>query len=97
MKTYLTKDTTIKALKLICKGYYFIAIKPLLFYLKVTFYGRTSPSYLLTSNLFELQKQTNILNKNEVNNKEYKDYLKQKKITETYYNTLQDLKRKTYE
>lgn len=95
MKNYLTKDTMIQTLKLLGKGYYQFVIKPFLFYLQVTFYGNTRPSYLSTANLLELKKQTKLLmerdkeTKNTIPN--FRNFA-QEVSTEDYYNTLQELR-----
>lgn len=88
MKTYLTKDTMTKALRLFLKVYYYFWWIPLRYYVLATLYGKVSPSYQGAHIMMGLDK----VNKKPKKDPEYQEFLRQKEITETYYNTLQKLK-----
>jgi len=75
-----------------------IVWKPIKFYLETTIYSKLSPRYSKAASIMELRKQNAVLKKQlqeEISTNQ--EILRQREITETYYNTLQDLKRKTYE
>ncbi len=91
MKTYLTKDNIKKTLKVIYKIFYYCWWIPARYYFMVTVYGKVRPSYQGAQVMMSLDKiKENTSKKAET--KEYKEFLKQKQITEDYYNTLQKLK-----
>ena len=94
MKTYLTKDNTKKILILVCKFYYYFGWIPLRYYVLASLYGKVRPSYQGAQVMMALD-NLNKPTSEKVDKKEYKEFLKQKEITENYYNTLQELKKES--
>jgi len=83
-----------KALRLFLKVYHYFWWIPLRYYVLATLYGKVSPSYQGAHIMMGLDKENkkDKVNKKPKKDPEYQEFLRQKKITETYYNTLQKLK-----
>ena len=70
-----------------------IVWKPIKFYLETTIYSKLSPRYSKAANIMELRKQNALLKKQlQEETRKSREILKQREITENYYNTLQKLK-----